>query len=77
MTQACEDVEFTQPILANVELVDVVTWIVKVVAWICQSCSMYFSPVAKKNQAEVQLNSAKAISFFTLSSNIEQYEILM
>ena len=48
MTQACEDVEFTQPILANVELVDVVTWIVKVVAWICQSCSMYFSPFAKK-----------------------------
>ena len=34
-------------------------------------------PLPKKNQAEVQLNSAKAISFFTLSSNIEQYEILM
>ena len=26
---------------------------VKVDAWICLSCSMYFSPLAKQNQAEV------------------------
>ena len=53
MTQACEGVEFRQPLLANVKLVKVVTWIVKVVTWICQSCSMYFSPFAKQNHAEV------------------------
>ena len=26
---------------------------VQVVTWICQSCSMYFLPFAKQNQAEV------------------------
>ena len=42
MAQTSEDVEFTQPILANVEFVKVVTWIVKVVTWICQSCYNIF-----------------------------------
>ena len=26
---------------------------VKAVKWICQSCSIYFSPLAKQNRAEV------------------------
>ena len=42
VAQTSEDVEFTQPILANVEFVKVVTWIVKVVTWICQSCYNIF-----------------------------------
>ena len=47
-----EITEFTQPLLANVELK---SWICKgfhkVDKCICQTCYMYFSPFAKQNQA--------------------------
>ena len=51
---ACEDVEFTQPILAHVEFVKVFTWIVKVVTWICQSCYMYSLPFTKQNKTKLK-----------------------
>ena len=43
ITLACEDAEFTQPLIFNVELD----------CRICQSCYMYFLPFAKQNESEI------------------------
>ena len=40
-------------ISCNVDLSKLKHGFVKVVTWICHTCSMYFSPFAKQNKAEV------------------------
>ena len=41
-----------QAFLLFVCLSKLLYWFVKLVTWICQSCSMHFSPFAKQNQSE-------------------------
>ena len=49
---------------------------VKVVMWICQSCSFYFSPFAKQNQAEVWPSFQSLLKLLLLIRGVEWVKVL-
>ena len=54
-------------LICYMDLSKMLNGFVKVVTWVCQSCSMYLSPFAKQNQAEVsprlKLVEASALNY--------------
>ena len=49
---------------------------VRVDSWICQSCSMYFSPFAKQNQAEVWPRFKSLLKFLLWTKCVEWFKVL-